>query len=143
MSDLKLLIKAINFAAEKHKAQFRNTGEPYINHPIRVMRRISEVLEAEEPEEEDFVFSTLIGAVLHDTVEDTDCTLNEIEREFGAHIRHIVNDVSDDKGKGKVERKRLQIEHAADVFEREKEAKYIKLSDKLDNLTCHLNQEKI
>ena len=54
----------------------------------------------------------LVGAILHDTVEDTDTTLDEVEAEFGANVRKIVDQVSDDKNLAKEERKRLQIVHA-------------------------------
>ena len=52
------------------------------------------------------------GAILHDTVEDTDTTLDEIEAEFGKAVRDIVDEVSDDKDLEKLERKRMQIVHA-------------------------------
>ena len=52
------------------------------------------------------------GAILHDTVEDTDTTLDEIETEFGKAVRDIVDEVSDDKDLPKQERKRMQIVHA-------------------------------
>ena len=57
----------------------------------------------------------LQGAILHDTVEDTDTTLDEIEAEFGKSVRDIVDQVSDDKNLEKMERKRLQIVHAKNV----------------------------
>lgn len=52
------------------------------------------------------------GAILHDTVEDTNTTLDEIESKFGPEVRHIVSEVTDDKTLPKMERKRLQIVHA-------------------------------
>lgn len=52
------------------------------------------------------------GAILHDTVEDTNTTLDEIESKFGPEVRHIVSEVTDDKSLPKMERKRLQIVHA-------------------------------
>lgn len=75
--------------------------------------------------------NVLIAALLHDTVEDTDTTLDEIEREFGAKIRSIVYEVTDDKSLPKEERKLLQIKHAAS---KSYEAKLVKLADKLYNL---------
>ena len=68
---------------------------------------------------------------LHDTVEDTDTTPEELEREFGAAIRDIVMDVTDDKGLPKAERKQRQIEHAAHISDK---AKLVKLADKISNL---------
>ena len=54
----------------------------------------------------------IIAAILHDTVEDTDTSLEEVEAEFGKTVRNIVDEVSDDKNKAKEERKRLQIVHS-------------------------------
>ena len=54
----------------------------------------------------------LVGAILHDTVEDTDTSLEEVEAEFGEEVRRIVAEVSDDKNLEKMERKRLQIVRA-------------------------------
>ena len=52
------------------------------------------------------------AAILHDTVEDTNTTLSEIETKFGPEVRHIVSEVTDNKTLSKLERKRLQIAHA-------------------------------
>lgn len=71
------------------------------------------------------------AAILHDTVEDTDTTFEEIEREFGTQIRNIVAEVTDDKSLPKQTRKQRQIEHAATSSY---EAKLVKLADKLYNL---------
>lgn len=72
-----------------------------------------------------------MAAILHDTVEDTETTLEELEEHFGAEVRKIVAECSDDKSLPKQERKRLQIEHAASASKR---AKLVKLADKLYNL---------
>lgn len=71
------------------------------------------------------------AALLHDTVEDTDTTMDEIEQEFGVIIRNIVSEVTDDKSLPKLTRKQLQIEHASSSSY---EAKLVKLADKLYNL---------
>lgn len=70
--------------------------------------------------------AVLQGALLHDTVEDTDTTIEEIEQHFG-----IVAEVTDDKNLPKMERKRLQVENAP---KKSREAKLVKLADKLYNL---------
>lgn len=72
-----------------------------------------------------------MAAILHDTVEDTETTFEELEQHFGAKIRGIVEECSDDKALSKMERKRLQIEHAKTATP---EAKLVKLADKLYNL---------
>ena len=71
------------------------------------------------------------AAILHDTVEDTETSLEELENVFGKTVRDIVDEVTDDKDKDKAERKRLQIVHAPHASA---EAKLVKLADKLYNL---------
>lgn len=73
----------------------------------------------------------IIAALLHDTVEDTDTTFEEIETQFGTEVRNIVKELTDDKSLPKVERKRLQIENAPKCSHK---AKLVKLADKLYNL---------
>lgn len=73
----------------------------------------------------------ILAAILHDTVEDTDTTFAEIEKEFGHRVCQVVREVTDDKTLPKAERKRLQIEHAPNIS---REAKLVKLADKLYNL---------
>ena len=74
----------------------------------------------------------LIAGVLHDTVEDTDTTPEEIEELFGANVRSLVMEVTDDKDLDKSVRKQLQIEHAPHLSPN---AKAIKLADKTANVT--------
>ncbi|XP_036336927.1 guanosine-3',5'-bis(diphosphate) 3'-pyrophosphohydrolase MESH1-like [Rhagoletis pomonella] len=119
------LMQGLQFAASKHRMQRRKDNEtPYINHPINV----ATILAVEGGISDETV---LIAALLHDTVEDTDTTFEEIEIQFGADICSIVREVTDDKSLEKQERKRLQIKHAATSSSK---AKLVKLADKLDNL---------
>ena len=124
--DLALLLKALAFAAHKHRDQRRKDAEasPYINHPIA----LADVLVNEGGVADTEVLS---AALLHDTVEDTDTTPEELERVFGRRIARIVAEVTDDKNLPKAERKRLQVEHAATISA---EAKLVKLADKICNL---------
>lgn len=121
------ILNAFEFSAQAHRHQRRknSSGEPYINHPISVATKIWSI-------GSDFNVDAVIGAILHDTVEDTDTSLGEIQYRFGENIAQIVSEVSDDKSLSKVERKKLQIVHAKDAC---KAAKLVKLSDKLDNLS--------
>uniref|UniRef100_A0A8I5ZQC5 Guanosine-3',5'-bis(diphosphate) 3'-pyrophosphohydrolase MESH1 n=1 Tax=Rattus norvegicus TaxID=10116 RepID=A0A8I5ZQC5_RAT len=73
----------------------------------------------------------LQAALLHDTVEDTDTTLDEVELHFGAQVRRLVEEVTDDKTLPKLERKRQQVEQAPHSSPG---AKLVKLADKLHNL---------
>jgi guanosine-3',5'-bis(diphosphate) 3'-pyrophosphohydrolase len=121
-----LLIRAIAFAAYKHRNQRRKDADasPYINHPIA----LANVL-ANEADVVDLV--VLTAAVLHDTIEDTNTTFAELNAEFGPVIASVVAEVTDDKSLSKAERKRLQIEHAANLS---RPAKLVKLADKICNL---------
>ncbi|KAM6058507.1 guanosine-3',5'-bis(diphosphate) 3'-pyrophosphohydrolase MESH1 [Chlamydotis macqueenii] len=125
-SEAALLLDAADFAAGKHKGQRRKDpeGTPFINHPIGVARIL-----AREAGVTDIV--VLQAALLHDAVEDTDATLPEIEERFGAEVRRVVEELTDDKALPGAERKRLQVERAAGSSPR---AKLVKLADKLHNL---------
>ena len=68
---------------------------------------------------------------MHDTIEDTETTGEEIEGEFGPEVRRLVEQVTDDKSLPKADRKRAQVEHAAHV---DPKAKLVKLADKICNL---------
>lgn len=120
------ILKAMEFAAEKHRAQRRKSGEsvPYINHPIGVARILAEIGGIEEED-------VLIAAILHDTLEDTETTREELDAAFGSVVRQLVDEVTDDKSLPKAERKRLQIEHAHALS---RGAALIKLADKIANL---------
>jgi GTP diphosphokinase / guanosine-3',5'-bis(diphosphate) 3'-diphosphatase len=120
------LLKAIAFAAEKHSGQRRKDVEasPYINHPIAV----ATVLATEGEVSDEVIF---LAAALHDTVEDTKTTFEELEEHFGLEVTNLVRELTDDKSLEKMERKRLQIEHAPQSSNR---AKQLKIADKICNI---------
>ncbi len=120
------VLNALAFAADKHRNQRRKDADasPYINHPIALARLLAfEALLHDG--------AILAAAALHDTVEDTETTFEEIKVKFGGEIADIVREVTDDKTIEKAERKRLQIEHAAHAS---MAAKAVKLADKICNL---------
>lgn len=118
-------LQALNFSAYKHRYQQRKDNTtPYINHPIAVANIL--LNEAGVTDE-----AILIAALLHDTVEDTDTTFEEIEQQFGEIVSKIVAEVTDDKSLPKAVRKQQQIDHAAGLSDR---AKLLKLADKTANL---------
>jgi guanosine-3',5'-bis(diphosphate) 3'-pyrophosphohydrolase len=123
---LALLLKALAFAAHKHRDQRRKDAEasPYINHPIALADVLVNEGGVTDPE-------VLSAALLHDTVEDTATTPEELRDAFGPRVAKIVAEVTDDKNLPKAERKRLQVEHAATISP---EAKLVKLADKISNL---------
>jgi len=128
---LPALMRATHFAAEKHRGQRRKDADrtPYINHPIMVVNLLANVGRI-------FDIETLQAGMLHDTIEDTDTTADELEEHFGFEVRSLVLEVTDDKRLEKPERKRLQVEHAPHMTPK---AKCIKIADKIANLTDLLN----
>ncbi|WP_005032427.1 HD domain-containing protein [Holophaga foetida] len=120
------LFRVLAFAADKHRNQRRKDAEasPYINHPIALANLLTNEGGVEELE-------VLCAAVLHDTIEDTQTTPEELEQVFGPRIASIVLEVTDDKSLEKHVRKQLQVEHAPHCS---REAKLVKLADKICNL---------
>jgi guanosine-3',5'-bis(diphosphate) 3'-pyrophosphohydrolase len=120
------LLEALMFAAERHRNQRRKDADasPYINHPIALAHLL-----ANTGGIEDLVI--LQAAVLHDTIEDTETTANELLERFGEEVTSIVLEVTDDKALLPQRRKELQVEHAS---QKSKEAALIKLADKICNL---------
>ena len=131
MSNLPNLLQAISFSAKKHRFQRRKGGdaEPYINHPLEVANLIASVGKVMD-------YEILMAAVLHDTVEDTETTAEELTELFGENVCRMVLEVTDDKSLPKQRRKELQIEHAPHLSIG---AKHIKLCDKISNVTDVLN----
>ena len=124
--ELQNLLKALAFAADKHRLQKRKDvdASPYINHPIALANILCNEGHITD-------IDVICGALLHDTVEDTDTTPEELAAEFGPAIRGIVMDVTDDKTLPKAERKQRQIAHAAHASDH---AKLVKLADTIATL---------
>ena len=85
MADKKRIEKAIKMATAAHEGQMRKSGDPYISHPIAVMKIVEDWGMDED---------TILAAVLHDTVEDTDVTLDDIKKEFGEQVAFLVDGVT-------------------------------------------------
>ncbi|MGE0446711.1 MAG: HD domain-containing protein [Vicinamibacterales bacterium] len=120
------LLRALAFASERHSRQRRKDEDasPYINHPIAVARLLAE--DGGVADE-----TLLIAALLHDTIEDTEATAEELRDLFGVEVAALVLELTDDKALPKQERKRLQIVHAATASP---SARQIKIADKVCNL---------
>jgi len=123
------ILKTIEFATQAHGDQKRKyTGEPYITHPISVAKRIEGL---------GIDGDILHAAILHDVVEDTPISLNEIRMEFGDRIANLVEELTDVytpvnyPNLNRKERKKLEIERLSKISP---EAQTIKLSDIIDNL---------
>jgi (p)ppGpp synthase/HD superfamily hydrolase len=127
--------KAREFATRHHAAagQVRKyTGEPYINHPAAVVELVRGVPHTE---------AMLAAAWLHDTVEDTTATLDEVRAEFGDEVTELVGwltDVSRPEDGNRVARKAIDREHTAQASP---EAKTIKLADLIDNSRSILERD--
>jgi len=122
---LGILLDAVIFAAHKHQGQVRKdqSRSPYVTHPLAVARAIWEIGQVKDQ-------TLLIAAVLHDTIEDTETSKDEIRKRFGEEVLSIVIEVTDEKSQEKMIRKQQQVTHAATLSH---SAKILKLADKLCN----------
>ena len=125
-SEFSKFLTAVKFSAEKHRDQRRKgvDGSPYINHPISVAELLWEAGKVRD-------MNVLVAAILHDTIEDTETSPDEIKTVFGDDVLSLVRECTDDKSLPKNERKRLQILNAPHKSSR---AKQIKLADKINNV---------
>lgn len=129
--DVVRLARAVDFAARKHTNQKRKgaAAEPYLNHLTEVALMVAEATEGRD-------LVAVMGAYLHDTIEDTNATREELEDEFGAEVAALVAEVTDDKSRPKAERKATQVRSAPHKSER---AKLVKIADKISNLNSLLS----
>ncbi|WP_068676253.1 HD domain-containing protein [Oceanobacillus sp. Castelsardo] len=118
-----MIEKARAFATKAHKGQTRkNSNSPYVTHPIRVAKRLQDA---------GFNDELICAGFLHDVVEDTSYTINDIEETFGPVVTELVAAHTEDKTKSWQERK----QHTIDTVKiARKEVKYLIVADKLDNL---------
>lgn len=125
-SNLNVIFDALEYASKMHSTQRRkdNRDTPYINHPIDVARMLVTTGGITDSD-------TLAAAILHDTVEDTEATAEDLAELFGSKIRDLVLECTDDKSLPKEERKRLQIVNAS---HKSQPAKCIKMADKISNI---------
>ena len=120
------LMDVVVFSAVKHKFQKRKgaLGIPYINHPLEVTNLILHHHPSPSVE-------LLKASLLHDVLEDTDTTPEELKENFGVEVCHLVQEVSDDMSLSSAVRKNLQIEKAEYLTN---DAKCIKIADKTCNI---------
>ena len=105
--------KAYRFAKKAHKGQVDKAGKKYISHPLRVSKRVKSM-------------DAKIVALLHDVVEDTKYTLDDIEKKFGKNIAHSVKLLTHDEN--------VSYEDYIDLILTDKTATEVKMSDLLDNM---------
>ena len=135
--DPNVLAKACDFAGKAHEGQKRATGDPYIAHPLAVAEILADM---------GMEFHTIIAALLHDTVEDTSISLDEIEKQFGKDIRSLVNGVTklseiefsrQYQLESLTERQEMEVENFRKFFlaiAEDLRVVLIKLADRLHNL---------
>ncbi|WP_047310069.1 HD domain-containing protein [Rhodopseudomonas palustris] len=126
MTDLVLVSRVADFAARCHAGQRRKGAakEPYVNHLAEVAELLAVATDGSD--------AALVAAGwLHDTVEDSGTTRDELIEQFGEDVAALVIECTDDKTLPKATRKRLQVEHAPHLTGR---ARMIKLADKISNL---------
>ena len=126
IADLRRLTKALAFAAEAHRNQRRKGAaqEPYLNHLIEV---VDLVVQTTDNADMDMV----IAALLHDVVEDTPRTYEDVATSFGERVAEIVRENSDDMSLPKADRRRARI---AAMALKSKEARIVKMADIISNL---------
>lgn len=118
-----MLEKAIKFAAEAHRNHTRKvSGKPYIVHPMETCVIVSNMTTDVE---------LLAASLLHDTIEDTPVTYEQIEAEFGKRVADLVQSESEDKSKTWMERKQHTIDM---ISQKTHEEKILILGDKLSNI---------
>ena len=124
--NIALILEAAAFAAERHRNQRRKDEEasPYINHPLAIAQILATEGGIADP-------SVLCAALLHDTIEDTETSPEEVRERFGAEIAGIVAEVTDDQSLPKAEQKRLQVARASAKSDG---ARLVKIADKISNL---------
>jgi len=118
--------RALDFAARKHSGQRRKgvQAEPYVNHLTEVALLLAEATDGADP-------ALVMAGLLHDTIEDTDTTREELAAAFGEEVASLVVEVTDDTSLDRESRKRMQVQTAPTKSRR---ARMIKIADKIANL---------
>lgn len=137
-ADLNLVRKAYSFSEKAHTGQFRRSGEPYISHPLSVAGILADLrLDIE----------SIITGLLHDTVEDTHATLEDVKREFGETVAALVDGVtkiSQMKFRNSVEKQGENIRKMIVAMGKDVRVVLVKLADRLHNMRTlhHMPYEK-
>jgi GTP pyrophosphokinase len=137
-ADLKLINKAFEFAADSHREQYRASGEQFIEHPLGVAEILAEL---------GLDTTTLVSALLHDVVEDTPLTLEDIERDFGSEVAAIIDGLTKLDRISFHSREQQQAENLRKMIlamAKDIRVLLIKLADRLHNMRTigHVPREK-
>jgi guanosine-3',5'-bis(diphosphate) 3'-pyrophosphohydrolase len=127
---LRLVCEAAELAARRHSGQQRKgrEGEPYVNHLAEVASLLAAVTDGKDAE-------LVAAGWLHDTIEDTDTSRDELAQRFGTRVAALVEEVTDDMTLAKSERRRLQVIEAP---KKSPDAKLIKIADKISNIRARI-----
>ena len=126
--ELERLKKAYDFSEKAHQGQIRRSGEPYISHPLSVAGILAGLK---------LDMATVVTGLLHDTVEDTDVTLDDIEKNFGPVVRHLVDGVtkiSQMQFKNTHEKQGENIRKMIVAMGKDVRVVLVKLADRLHNM---------
>src|SRR5437868_3734499 len=131
LAELRLVSSAANLAAHRHNGMARKGrgNEPYINHLAEVASILAEVTDGADAE-------LVAAGWLHDSVEDTGTTRDELAQKFGARVAALVVEVTDDMSLSKSARRQKQI---ADAPHKSPGAKLIKIADKISNIRARIH----
>lgn len=127
-ADLSIIQKAYEYSEKAHEGQFRRSGEPYISHPLSVAGILADLR---------LDLDSIATAILHDTVEDTHATLEDIKREFGETIMILVDGVtkiSQMKFKNSVDKQGENIRKMIVAMGKDVRVVLVKLADRLHNM---------
>src|SRR4051812_30316039 len=133
LSSVRLVSSAAEFAAKRHTGKARKAppDEPYINHLAEVASILAEVTDGGDAE-------LVAAGWLHDTVEDTATTREELAQKFGERVAALVVEVTDDMSLPKTKRRQRQIE---DAPHKSSGAKLIKIADKVSNIRARIHAD--
>ncbi|MFO1112243.1 MAG: HD domain-containing protein [Bradyrhizobium sp.] len=133
LNGVRLISEAADLAARRHNGMARKGrgSEPYINHLAEVARILADVSDGADAE-------LVAAGWLHDAVEDTDTTGEELARKFGERVAALVVEVTDDMSLPKPQRRQKQIE---DAPHKSPDAKAIKIADKISNIRARIHAD--
>ncbi|WP_434564222.1 bifunctional (p)ppGpp synthetase/guanosine-3',5'-bis(diphosphate) 3'-pyrophosphohydrolase [Thermoanaerobacterium thermosaccharolyticum] len=137
-NDINLIFKAYDYALKAHEGQYRNSGEPYIVHPVEVAMILTNL---------ELDVSTIASGLLHDVIEDTYITYDDIKNEFGQEIADLVDGVTKlgmIEYKSKVEQQAENMRKMLIAMAKDIRVIMIKLADRLHNMRTlkYLSEEK-
>jgi guanosine-3',5'-bis(diphosphate) 3'-pyrophosphohydrolase len=133
LAGIRLVSEAAAFAAERHNGMARKGrgNEPYINHLAEVANLLAAATDGADA-------GLVAAGWLHDTIEDTETTAEELARKFTERVASLVVEVTDDMTLPKSERRRRQV---VDAPQKSADAKLIKIADKISNIRARIFPE--